>query len=400
VVQFIAAMFSVSESGPEAVINVSRTGDLSGTSTVEYGITSSIDYAPCGLSTGAASQNCDYSTASGTLRFTAGESMKSFTVIITDDVYVEGNETLTVGLSSATGATIGNPAAATLTILDNDSGIPTSNPSDDAQYFVQQHYYDLLSRLPDPGGLAYWTEQITSCGNNQACVNARRIAVSDAFFYELEYQRTAAYVFRLYRASYGNDQPHPNPDQSNIVEAKKIPAYAKFVRDRARVVEGADLAQLQLALANLMTQRPEFISRYPPSLTGPQFVDSLLATIQTASGVSLGGDRDGLISLFNQGGRAAVLYRTADDNIQGNPINNRSFIDAEYNRAFVYTEYAGYLRRDSDIGGFIFWLEIVNRFPVRDATIQHAMVCAFITSREYQERFSPVFIHSNTECGQ
>lgn len=49
-------------------------------------------------------------------------------------------------------------------------------------------------------------------------------------------------------------------------------------------------------------------------------------------------------------------------------------------------------------GGFTFWLEIVNRFPVRDATIQHAMVCAFITSREYQERFSPVFTHSNTEA--
>jgi hypothetical protein len=26
------------------------------------------------------------------------------------------------------------------------------------------------------------------------------------------------------------------------------------------------------------------------------------------------------------------------------------------------------------------------------------MVCAFITSTEYQQRFSPVIPHSNTEC--
>jgi hypothetical protein len=108
--------------------------------------------------------------------------------------------------------------------------------------------------------------------------------------------------------------------------------------------------------------------------------------------------RTALIDLFNSGGRGAVQYRLADDNVSTNPINNRSFIDAEYNRAFVATQYFGYLRRDSDIGGFLFWLSQVDSGPLRDVAKQHAMVCSFITSTEYQQRFSSVVTHSNAEC--
>jgi hypothetical protein len=113
----------------------------------------------------------------------------------------------------------------------------------------------------------------------------------------------------------------------------------------------------------------------------------------------LGSQRTTLINLVNQFGRGTALYRIADDNVQTNPVNNRVFIDAEYNRSFVYTQYAGYLRRDADTGGLLFWLGQVNQFPVRDAGIQSAMVCAFITSAEYQQRFSPAVTHSNSECG-
>ena len=94
------------------------------------------------------------------------------------------------------------------------------------------------------------------------------------------------------------------------------------------------------------------------------------------------------------------MYRLADDNTQTNPINNRPLIDAEYNRAFVTTQYFGYLRRNPDIAGIIFWLGQVNGAPLRDLAKQNAMVCSFITSAEYQFRFSPVAPHSNTECPQ
>ncbi|HEX8096398.1 MAG TPA: hypothetical protein VF507_00120, partial [Pyrinomonadaceae bacterium] len=66
----------------------------------------------------------------------------------------------------------------------------------------------------------------------------------------------------------------------------------------------------------------------------------------------------------------------------------------------VYSQYAGYLKRDADIGGFGFWLGQVNRFPLRSTGIQNAMVCSFITSREYQERFSSVVTRTNQECPQ
>jgi hypothetical protein len=64
----------------------------------------------------------------------------------------------------------------------------------------------------------------------------------------------------------------------------------------------------------------------------------------------------------------------------------------------VATQYFGYLRRDADIGGFLFWLGQVNSAPLRDVPKQHAMVCSFITSAEYQERFSPVTNRSNADC--
>jgi hypothetical protein len=398
-VQFSSATFGVNEGAGTATITVTRVGDTSATATVDYA-TIGTAFVPCNAVSGVASQNCDYLTASGTLTFAPGEVSKTFTVLIVDDLYVEGNEVLSLNLSNPTGMVLGSPGTAVLTITDNDTASPTTSPLDDPQFFVRQHYYDFLSRLPDEGGLAYWTARITDCGADQSCIHNRRIDVSNAFFYELEFQQTGAYVFRLYRASYGNNQPAPNPDHSKPAESAKLPSYAVFVQDRARVVAGTNLAQSQLALANIMVQRPEFLLRYAPSLSGAQFVDALLSNINGASGVNLNSQRAALINLFTQGGRGLVLYRVADDNVQTNPIDNRSFVDAEYNRAFVYTQYAGYLRRDSDIDGFLFWLAQVNTSPVRDASKQHSMVCAFITSREYQERLSPVVTRSNADCGR
>jgi hypothetical protein len=94
------------------------------------------------------------------------------------------------------------------------------------------------------------------------------------------------------------------------------------------------------------------------------------------------------------------MFRLANDDASGanGGINNRAFIDVEYNREFVAAEYFGYLRRDADIGGFLFWLGQVNSAPLRSTTKQHAMVCSFITSGEYQMRLSPVVTHTNQEC--
>ncbi len=387
-VQFSASSYSAGEGDGFATITVTRTGDTSGTVSVDYA-TSDV----------GAQQRTDYTIGAGTLTFAPGDISKTFSVLIVDDLYVEGSEVLNLTLSNPTGgAQLNSPSVATLTIIDNDSTSPTTNPLDNARFFVQQHYYDFLSRFPDQGGWDFWTGQITQCGTDPGCIRSKRIDVSNAYFYELEYQQTGSYVFRLYRGAFGNNQPFPNPDNSNQTEAKKLPSYAVFAPDRARVVGGASLAAGQQSIANAFVLRNAFLAKYPASQDGPTFVDALLANIKNDTGVDLTSQRTAVINLFNTGGRGAVIYRLADDNAQTNPINNRAFIDEEYNRAFVFTQYAGYLRRDSDIGGFLFWLGQVNSAPLRDTSKQHAMVCAFITSAEYQQRFSSVVTHSNSEC--
>jgi Domain of unknown function (DUF4214) len=294
------------------------------------------------------------------------------------------------------------PAAADYTVSATVFSSSTTSAIDDSNYFVTQHYADFLNRVPDSSGLAFWTSQITNCGSDALCLRQKRIDVSNAFFFEQEYQQTGAYVYRLYRASYGNNQPFPNqvPDPLNPGAENKLVSYSVFGPDRALVVGGSTLAQSQLDLANGFVTRPEFVSRYPASLDGPGFVDAVLATIKNDLGADLSSQRAALISLFNQGGRGNVIYRLADDNVQTNPIDNRALIDAEYNRAFVATEYFGYLRRDPDMAGFLFWLDQVNKGPLRDLNKQHAMVCSFITSLEYQLRFGNAASHSNQECQQ
>ena len=397
--EFTAANFDQPESSQSIRITVKRTGDPSTAVTVDFQTNDTFSFVECTAVTGFANQRCDYLLTSGTLSFATGEVEKAFRVITYNDNYVEGNETLNLSLSNpAGGAILGPQSTSTVTIHDDDSGTPSSNPIDDAQFFVRQHYADFLQRLPDQAGENYWISVITSCGADPVCILNSRITVSDAFFFEPEYQQTAAYVVRLYRIAYGNDQPFRNPDSSDLVEAKKIPNYSVFVKDRARVVCGSNLAQSQLNLANAFVARPEFVAKYPATQTGPQFVDAVLATINNDLGVNLNSQRASLINLFDTGGRAIVLYRLADDNASSNPIDNRALIDAEYNRTFVFTEYAGYLRRNADMTGFKFWLSQVNGFPIRNINIQHAMVCSFITSQEYQQRFSSVVTRSNANC--
>ena len=56
----------------------------------------------------------------GTLNFAEGETSKSFTVSIIDDVIDEANETFTVSLSSPTGGATFGTVTSTVTIIDND----------------------------------------------------------------------------------------------------------------------------------------------------------------------------------------------------------------------------------------------------------------------------------------
>jgi len=393
------SLFTVAEDTTEAVVTVMRLNGSTGAATVDYRIMNSLNFIQCGLANGIAAQNCDFSYTGGTLTFGNGEVAKTFSVLISKDAYTEGNKAINLSLGNPTaGATLAAQSIATLMIIDNPTVPTNTQPLDDPVNFTGQLYHDFLARQADPSGLSFWSGQITQCGSDQNCINGARITVANAFFFELEYQQTGSYVFRLYRAAYGNNQPLPNPDPSNVTEAKKIPAYSAFVLDRASVIGGNSLAQSQADLANAFVQRPEFLARYPANLSGAQFIAAVLQNILASDGVDLSSQTAALTTLFNLGGRGAVMFRLADDDAVTNPITNQGFIDAEYDRAFVATQYFGYLRRDADIGGLLFWFNQVSAAPLRDVTEQHRMVCSFITSAEYQNRFSAALTHTNAEC--
>ena len=92
--------------------------------------------------------------------------------------------------------------SATLTI--NDLPIdPATNPIDVAGNLVRQHYHDFLNREADPDGLAFWTDQIVSCGSDAQCIEIKRINVSAAFYLSIEFQETGYLVERMYKVAYG-----------------------------------------------------------------------------------------------------------------------------------------------------------------------------------------------------
>ena len=365
--QFSAASYSVNEGdptgNPAATITVTRTGD---TSTAV-----SVDFA---TSDGTASQKNKYTTTTGTLTFASGETSKTFSIPIIDEAYVEGNQTVNLTLSNPTGgAVLGAQSTAVLTIIDNDTSPPTTNPIDDAHFFVRQHYLDFLSRTPDQSGWDYWTGQINNCGTDPKCINGGRINVSAAYFTSLEFQDTGFFVYLFYIASFGQK-----------------PTYAQFLPDRARVVGGANLDAGKAAFATSWVQRADFLAKYPSTMTAAQFVDALIQTVKMADGVDLSSQRNTLISMYDgtDSGRAAIVRAVVD---------NADVKKAEFNPAFVLMQYFGYLRRDPDTNGFNFWLQIMNGL---NPTAFQGMTCAFITSIEYQDRFSSVHTRTNSTCGQ
>jgi hypothetical protein len=356
----ITAAASISESAGKITLTVTRDGDTSGAATVDF---ATVD--------GTATQKGDYTIALGTLSFNAGETTKSFDIFVIDDAYVETDETFTVVLTNPTGGLFtGTGSSLTATIKDNDTA-GTTNPIDNAQFFVRQQYLDFLNREPEAGGLAYWTNEITRCGADVACVNRRRVEVSAAFFLSNEFQETGYFVYRLYKAAFDG-------------ATGTRPTYLEFMHDRGRLLAGSNLDALKTALIAEFITRQEFINIYQ-NLTNAQFVDQLNAntgnSLTTAERNAL---VNGLNAFFPTETRASVLRKVVD---------NAVFKSKETNNAFVLMEYFGYLRRDIDTGGYAFWLNVLNR-----TGNFRGMVCAFITSAEYQDRFGPVRTRNDRIC--
>jgi len=141
-----------------------------------------------------------------------------------------------------------------------------------AEYFVTQHYYDFLSRVPDSGGFAVLDQpdcRPPPCPNgDQVCLLGRRITVSNASSLRLEYQQTVPLVYRLYRWLFGNQQPFPNPipDRNFRTMIRKWAQLRGLLKRSCQGVGGADLAQAQLSLAKRVRAATVVPEKIPASL--------------------------------------------------------------------------------------------------------------------------------------
>jgi hypothetical protein len=112
-VQFSSATYSVRETAGIATIAVT----LGSTSPVPITVT----YA---TSDGTATGGTDYTAVSGVLRFDPDKASRTFPVPVLPDAAREGDETISLTLSSPVNATLGTPSAAMLTIVDNVLYLP------------------------------------------------------------------------------------------------------------------------------------------------------------------------------------------------------------------------------------------------------------------------------------
>ena len=370
-INFSASQFDGLESFGKATVTVTRSGDVSLAATVDY---STAD--------GTAAERSDYTTAAGTLRFAAGETEKTFDVLITNDSISEPPETILLNLTNPTGnATLGIPNSAQIVIVGNIYRPPPLNLIDTSAAYVDQHYHDFLNRVPDTDGLAFWINNIESCGSDAQCREVKRIDTSAAFFLSIEFQKTGFLIYRLYKASFPDSPQRP----------RGFPRYQEFMRDTQAISRGVIVNnpgwELQMEsntvdFLNRFISRGEFLANYPNSLTPFQFVDKLNAQ---AGNVLSPAERNALANglITQQENRATVLRKIAE---------HPTFVSNEFNRAFVLMQYFGYLRRNpndlpnTNFDGFDFWLDKLNQFgDYRRAE----MVKAFISSLEYRNRFGP-----------
>ncbi|CAN5239521.1 hypothetical protein BH18ACI2_BH18ACI2_01120 [soil metagenome] len=247
----------------------------------------------------------------------------------------------------------------------------TANPIDDPQFFVRQHYLDFLAREPEPSGLAAWLTVLNRCPDLHNDPSCDRITVSAAFFGSPEFQLKGFYVFRFYRAAFD-----------------RLPEYSEIFSDMQNVTgqTPAEVYQKKAAFADAFTRRQEFATRFG-ALSNADYVAALLNRYQlesiTAPAPTNPDDtakvtltRADLIAPLDAGmlTRAQVLRAIAD---------SEQVFAAEFTRAFVATQYYGYLRRTPEEAGYNDWLNYLHAHPTDFRTMVHG----FVNSIEYRRRF-------------
>src|SRR5204863_2777283 len=111
-IQFATDAFAIGEGSGHIDVGITRAGDASGTATVNF---NTFDESQ----PGHASQKSDYEISLGKVTFNPGETSKTVRILIVNDNFVEGDETIDLAVSNPTGSGVGlgSPNIAELRIV-------------------------------------------------------------------------------------------------------------------------------------------------------------------------------------------------------------------------------------------------------------------------------------------
>jgi len=246
------------------------------------------------------------------------------------------------------------------------------NPIEDSRKFVRQQYRDFLNRTPDDSGLQFWTDEIESCGADAACREVRRVNVSAAFFFSIEFQETGYLVYRLYRTSFARTPGLREFSPDTVIVGQGVVVNSEGWQQKLEANKNSFVAD--------WTQRADFRALYDTK-NDAEYVDALFANAGVQPSQA---ERDALVGGLAGGTetRATVLRKVSE---------NQALVRKESNRAFVLMQYFGYLQRspddppDGDLSGYNFWLSKLEEFNGNFVSAE--MVKAFISSGEYRQRF-------------
>lgn len=378
-IQFASDDIAISEGSGHVDITVTREGDVSNSATVNYA-TFDVPVED------HASQKSDFEFAAGTLRFGPGETSKTFRILVVDDKFDENDETVTLYLSNATGAGLGlgSPNVGGLTILDNDTGAPVTNPIDDPTFFVRQHYLDFYNREPDSNAAALAAE-LTACGSDTGCILTTRREISTSFFGSNEYMGNGSLIARTHQAAFGANGMNSSHPANLVIYGQFEIGLQALLKDVAIGPTGA--AQLETnkqAFFDAFVLQPEFVGRHASTLTPAQFVDALLAN---AAFTATPAERQAAIDEFGGAGTSANL--THRGRALRRIAENPTFTLATANANAIRLGYFGYDRRDPDATNFDFLLTRLNSFGAGSRFEEANLVNIFLKSGEYRQRFGP-----------
>lgn len=374
-------------------ISVTRTSTTSA-ATVQYVTSDLSGINECNLTTGHASQRCDYTAQGGTLRFAAGEGSKQIQIPIVSDGYIEGPEIFSIRLQNPVGATLGTNVQATITIIDRGvATTPAQNPYVSNEFFVRMNYLDFLGREPDAEGWATWPPLLNNCGPAKgflgAPFNCDRAHVSHGFYGSPEFTNRGFLIYRMYEVGMG-----------------RLPRLAEFTPDMASLSGfGLPDSVIQQNLQDYLQRfvaKPEFTGRFSDALQ-PAQAATLILKLELTAGLTLPATAVTLPGQPTQYGRQQLInLRAAGTLTVGQTlkafVEQQPIYDKYFPRGAVTMEYFAYLKRDPDLNdpNLLGWQEWVFVFTNGGAARGrpdippldiHHLIFGFIYSEEYRKRF-------------